>query len=106
MKKILQATLLFVSANFLFSCGGSENGSYPVDKKYWTPDDYNTVNGNLVAAKYNNKELPNLDNPKTAAIFTKIVDTNNISVVMNDSQLGLTHRSKFAADMFKEYKDD
>jgi hypothetical protein len=105
MKKIFQAVLLFVLPIFIFSCGGDENGSYPVEKKYWTADDYNTVNGNLVAAKFNNKELPNLDNPKTAAIFNKIVDTNNISVVMNDNQLGITHRSKFASDMFKEYKD-
>jgi len=105
MKNMLRVLLFFSLSIAVFSCGDNETGTYPVEKKYWTPDDYNTVNGNLVAAKYNNKELPNLDNPKTAIIFTKLVDTNNISVVMNDNQLGITHRSKFASDMFKEYKD-
>jgi hypothetical protein len=75
-----------------------------MEKKYWTTEDYHAANNKLVAAKYNNKELPSLDNPKTAPIFNKLVDTSNISVVMTDPQLGITHRSKFASDMFSEYK--
>jgi len=105
MKKYLSAVLLFIAAGCLFSCGGSDTAKYPVEKKYWTPEDYNTANDNIVAAKYNNRELPNLDNPKTADIFLKLVDTNNTSVVMNDDQLGITHRAKFGNDMFTEYKN-
>jgi hypothetical protein len=75
-----------------------------MEKRYWTPDDYQTANEELSTLKYKNKELPNLDNPKTAAIFQKIVDTTNFSVVANDDQLGLQHRKEFLSDLFEQYK--
>ncbi len=104
MNKILLPVLVFVTAGFLFSCGGDEKDAYPVDKKYWTTEDYHTANNILYTTHFNKKELPNLDNPETAHIFNKLIDTNNVSVVLNDGQLGITHRSAFASDMFTEYK--
>ncbi len=105
MKKALTALLIFLSAGFLTGCGGDENETYPVDKKYWTSQDYTVVNKKISVARLTKKELPNLENPKTAAVFSKLIDTNNISVVMNDGQLGIVHRSEFATDMFNEYKE-
>jgi hypothetical protein len=95
------ASLLF------FTCCNSSEGSpdFPMDKKYWTADDYHTVNGTLFTLNYDKSELPNLDDPQTAAVFNKLVDTANISVVANDDQLGITYRGEFLKSMFQEYKD-
>lgn len=97
--------LIFSIACFLFaSCGDKSSGNFPMEKKYWTPDDYETVNEELSALKYNNKELPNLLNPRSSAIFQKIVDTVNFSVVADDDQLGLQHRKEFLNNFFDQYK--
>jgi len=90
---------------FLMSCGRSGgSGAFPMEKKYWTDEDYQTVNDELTNLKYNDKELPNLDNPKTADVFRKIVDTSNVSVVATDNQLGIKHRSEFTSKIFDEYR--
>ena len=103
MKKISSPILWCVLLALLTACG--DGSSFPMKKKYWTPDDYRDVNSELTSLKFNEKELPNLDNPKTAPIFKKITDTTNFSIVANDDQLGIKHRSEFTSDMFTEYKD-
>lgn len=103
MKKIHLVVLSFAFLTAIVGCGG--DSAFPMNKRYWTPDDYHDVNSELTSLKYNQKELPNLDNPKTAAIFRKIADTANFSIVATDSQLGLKHRSQFMNDLFKEYRD-
>lgn len=107
MKKgFILSCLLTTTLMFLISCNGSdENSGFPMDKKYWTADDYHTANSTLTSLFYNQSELPNLDNPKTSSIFNKIVDTANIAVIANDNQLGITHRGEFLKSMFNEYKD-
>jgi len=103
MKKPYFVRFLFFIPMF-FSCGSSESSLFPIQKKYWTPEDYTNANAELTSLKYNNKELPNFDDPKTAPIFQKIVDTNNFSVVANDDQLGLEYRKDFTSNMFDEYR--
>ena len=103
MKKLRVLYFLFFLL-VVFSCGNSDSGSFPIKKKYWTPEDYIAVNEELSSLKFNNKELPNLDDPKTAPLFQKIVDTNNFSIVVNDNQLGLEHRKEFISKMFDQYR--
>jgi hypothetical protein len=76
-----------------------------MEKKYWTPEDYATVNDQLTPLKYGDKELPNLANPKTAAIFQKMVDTTNFSIIANDNQLGIEHRKQSMSQFFDQYKE-
>lgn len=102
--KDFQLLIFLITYSVLTSCGDKITNAFPIEKKYWTPEDYQTVNEELSELKYNNKELPNLDNPKTVAIFKKIVDTSNFSVVANDNQLGLQHRKEFLSNLFDEYK--
>ena len=101
--------LIFFSFAFsiiLSNCGGNkETSAYPMQKKYWTPDDYVAVNEELTSLKYNNKELPNLENPDLAPVFKKIADTTNFSIVANDNQLGLEHRKDFLSKLFEQYRD-
>jgi hypothetical protein len=103
MKKILP-NFLIASFVLFTSCGDKTSNAFPMEKKYWTPDDYEIANEELTALKYNNKELPNLDNPNTSAIFKKITDTSNFSIVANDNQLGLQHRKEFLSKLFEQYK--
>lgn len=106
MRKNYLLSLLFFLPVLFVSCGGdnSSNG-FPMEKKYWTPEDYATVNDQLTPLKYGGKELPNLDNPKTAAIFQKMVDTTNFSIIANDNQLGIEHRKQSMSQFFDQYKE-
>jgi len=106
MKKIYPAILFFALITLLINCGDDgSSDAFPLERKYWTPEDYRDVNSELSSLKFNEKELPNLDNPKTSPIFKKIVDTTNFSIVASDDQLGIKHRSEFTSDMFDQYKD-
>jgi hypothetical protein len=106
MKKTYLVVLFFALITLLISCGDdSSSAAFPLERKYWTTEDYRDVNSELSSLKFNEKELPNLDNPKTAPIFKKIVDTTNFSIVASDDQLGIKHRSKFTSDMFDQYKE-
>lgn len=103
MKKFHPFTTLFLFIT-IAGCGG-DTSPFPVEKKFWTPEDYQAANYELTSLKYNHKELPNFDNPKTTGIIQKITDTNNVSVVANDLQLGINHRSEFTSNMFDQYRD-
>jgi hypothetical protein len=105
MKKA-KCTVLFSALLILLAgCGGDNSSSFPMGKKYWTPEDYHDVNSELTNLKFNEKELPNLDNPKTATVFKKIADTIHFAIVANDDQLGIKHRSEFMSDMFNQYRE-
>jgi hypothetical protein len=106
MKKFYLLNFLFFLSALFESCGGDKSSSgFPMEKKYWTPEDYQIVNNQLTPLKYGDKELPNLDNPKTAAIFEKIVDTTNFSIVANDNQLGIQHRKEVMSQFFDQYRE-
>ena len=106
MRKSYLLHLLSFLTVLLVSCGGDKSSSaFPMEKKYWTPEDYATVNDQLTPLKYGDKELPNLDNPKTAAIFQKMVDTTNFSIIANDNQLGIEHRKQSMSQFFDQYKE-
>ena len=105
MKQATNFILLYLLSLTVIRCGGGESSAFPMDRKYWTPDDYHAVNSELTNLKYNNKELPSLDNPATAAIVNKIADTTNFTVVATDQQLGITHRAEFMSGLFDEYRE-
>ena len=90
----------------LMSCSDTKEGNdFPMDKKYWTADDYHTANTQLLILTNTQAELPNVDNSQSAVIFYKMTDTANFAVVTNDNNLGLTNRETFINDIFKEYKE-
>lgn len=99
MLKSISLSILTLTIVLLFGCNNLYS-SFPVDKPYWTVDDYQTASTALYQLTSKDKELPSLNNPSTIKIFNKIIDTNNIAVVANDNQLGLINRSKFMSDMF------
>src|ERR1700739_2502810 len=100
------SALLFTLIIACISCSSpGKTDGYPMDKKYWTPDDYKNVNLTLFNHSNAQEELPNLTDPELAPVYNKIVDTSNITVVADDPQVGTVNKEQFTSDMFDQYKE-
>ncbi|NER18408.1 hypothetical protein [Spongiivirga citrea] len=87
----------------LVSC--EEKSKYPVDKRYWTPEDYHSV---LLNSLYKNNEedkTPSFNDPETRIVVEKLMDHSNYLIVLDDNELGLKYRSEVAQKFFDEWKD-
>jgi len=71
-----------------------------LEKKYWDIDDYSSAVNNIKYHIPSDEKLPSLTDPITAPVFKKLIDINNIAVVVEDTTLGLKHRSEFTKEMF------
>lgn len=95
--------LVFILGSFiLLSC--KKEGNNLVEKKYWDANDYATVINEI---KYNSnpdEKLPTFDNPETSKLLEKLTDEDNFKIVLDDSQLGVKHRSEVAQKFFDEWK--
>ena len=98
---------ILITYSFInFSCNNSSNKispNYHVEKKYWTLEDYDSAITELDCTLEGQK-LPNLSDANTAVVFNKLVDINNVSIVVEDNSLGIKHRDNFATEMFDKYK--
>lgn len=99
-----QRIILVVFSCFLLSCGSGVESKFPMEKRFWTPDDYKKV---YHAIRYNTpkgERYPELKNPKTAPVFKKLIDRQNYLVVLGDEQLGVSHRNNVATNFFDEFR--
>lgn len=95
---------LFVLLLSTIGCA-KKSHEFPMEKQYWTPEDYENIVREL---KYNYKDdekLPTLDDPETKAFFQKFSDPANYNVVLDDTTLGLKYKSEFATAFFMRWKD-
>jgi len=101
MKKVFN---LFLAISILFivsSCGSDDsNAKFHLEKRYWDLSDYETA---IFLIKGSQDGYPRYGSNK-AAVFTKLIDTSNFSVVMSDNSLGLKHRNEFSQKMFDYYR--
>lgn len=98
-KKFLLLTLAGLAIS---SC--KEEQGFPTDKKYWDVKDYEMVVNEI---KYNAKpeeKLPTFDDPETRLLVEKLTDEENFKVVLDDTQLGVKHRSEMAQQFFDEWR--
>lgn len=98
--------LLFMAAIVaLISCNNSKETSiseqYHLDKKLWDQHDYSNAVNKIKYGGEANK--PAFDN-ELAPVLNKMLDMNNISVVMEDESLGIEHRSDFGNAIFEEWR--
>lgn len=101
LNKLLIISLLSCT----FSCGGGKYNDIPLDKRYWTPDDYDVV---VFAIRYKSnpdESLPTFENPETRLILEKLTDSQNYLVVLDDSELGIKYRNEVAERFFSEWRD-
>jgi len=93
---------LLFSISILTSC--NDQSEYPMDKRYWTPTEYDNVIRYIAFVKPKEKRHPEFSNPETAPVIKKLTDTQNFLVILTDEELGISHRSNMATKFFEEYR--
>lgn len=96
--------LLAIICLTLTNCNTEEH-EFPVDKRYWTTEDYDNVIRELRFGYEPDETLPTFDNPKDRIIVEKLTDHQNYKIVLEDKELGLKHRNDVATTFFNKYKD-
>ena len=95
--------LIFIS---ILGIGCSnQNDKFPLDKRFWTVDDYTEVILELRYGYKDGEKLPAFDDSEAQQIVQKFVDTENFKVVLNDKELGTKHKSEVAVAFFDKWKD-
>lgn len=95
---------LFFLLTLTFSNCKQEDQNFPLDKRYWDIEDYDTA---VLELKYGYKKdepLPTFDNPESSLIVEKLTDHQNYKVVLDDKELGLNYRNEVASKFFTEWK--
>ena len=85
------------------SCN-NKNEKFPIEKRYWDIEDYENV---VREIRYNSnaeESLPRFSDPETSVIIEKLTDEENFRVVLNDKELGLSHKSETAEKFFETWR--
>jgi hypothetical protein len=90
-------------ALLLLSCN-SKDDVFPIDKKYWDINDYESAVRELRYGYTEDEKLPSLRDPETKVIVEKLTDQDNFKVVLDDQQLGLKHKNEVAQTFFDHFK--
>ena len=101
------ALSLIVAASLATSCGESGpdyNALYRMEKQYWNVDDYDNAIYKITSTAAGDKK-PCYSVPETAPVFKKLVDIQNVAVVVEDEALGVKHRAEFAEGMFNHSRN-
>jgi hypothetical protein len=103
MKKVNFTLILFIFL-IITSCD-KKNESFPIDKRYWTVEDYKNVVLELKFGIEKDEKLPSLSDPETKIIVEKLIDSQNYEIVLDDKELGLKHKNEVAQGFFDAWKD-
>jgi hypothetical protein len=98
--KITNLIILTFVGTVFWACGSGLPDSYHLDKRFWDIEDYNFALNQMQYDASNGEGLPRLSDPLTAPVFEKLVDFENVSVILADDRLGLDHRSKISQEYF------
>jgi hypothetical protein len=102
MRKI---NFIILTAILLLASCSNKNNKFPIEKRFWTVEDYENIVRNL---KYNSQpdvSLPAFNDPETKIIIEKLTDEENFRVVLNDKELGLSHKNDNAQKFFDIWQD-
>ena len=94
----------FLAFSIIFSSCGGKYSSFPLDKRFWTPEDYSKVVNHIRYKTDKDERLPTFDNPESRIVLEKLTDKQNYLVVLGDDELGLTYRNEVAEKFFREWK--
>jgi hypothetical protein len=103
MAKIKFLSLVLISL-VLTGCK-VEKHKFPLDKRYWTIDDYDKAIFEIRYVYENDEKKPSFDDPKSRAIIQKLTDEQNFKIVLNDKELGLKYRNDLSMEFFNHWKD-
>lgn len=100
MNKVQISLVVFV-CSIVIGC----ESRFPMDKRFWEPEDYKKVWFEISYKTPKGEEYPRFSNPETANVMRKIVDPQNYTSVLEDSELGLTYRNEVSRKYFEHIKD-
>ena len=100
----LSNLLLFITSIVAFACSTGKYSDLPLEKRYWTPDDYEDVVLELLFPTNKDEKLPTLDDPETRIIVEKLIDEENFKVILDDEELGVKYRNEIGEDYFREWR--
>lgn len=98
--------LVLALSILMISCesGPDYNALYRMEKPFWDVDDYANAIGKIQGTAPGTKK-PSYGVPETAPVFTRLVNTENVSLITEDEALGVQHRADFAEGMFHRGQD-
>lgn len=101
--KTINQLILSLLAVALLSCS-SDKHKFPLDKRYWDLNDYDKAVRDLRFGYEDDEQLPRFDDPDSRAVVVKLTDEQNFKIILDDKELGLTHRNNVAKKFFEEWK--
>jgi hypothetical protein len=78
---------------------------FPMEKRFWEPDDYKKVWHEIGYKTPKGEEYPRFSNPETAEVVRKIVDPKNYETILEDSELGLNYRNDVSQEYFDQIRN-
>lgn len=102
--KLISLNLILLFSVLLVNCEKKEE-KYPINKRYWTVDDYTNVTRTLRFGIEPDEKLPTFNDPATRIVVVKYTDPQNYIVVLDDKELGVKHKNKIAQAFFMKWKD-
>lgn len=104
IKVIFFSALACVVLNY--GCNSNKvSDDFHMEKKFWDVADYEAAISGIQFHTAKEEKFPNYSDPLKAPIFAKMVDINNLSVVLEDTTLGASHREKFSQKMFDHIRN-
>jgi uncharacterized lipoprotein YehR (DUF1307 family) len=100
----LSSLILLIMCLSISACGNKES-KFPIEKRYWTPEDYRNAIWQLSYETPQGEPYPRFSNPETSVIIKKLVDPQNYEVIIDDPELGLNHKNDIAEEFFNHYRD-
>lgn len=105
MIRLSTGVLLLVSI-LITGCGGPQlPDAYRMDKRYWDVSDYQDAVREIKYRIEDPQMFPRLSDPLTASVFKKLVDIQNIAVILEDETLGIDFRQEQAEGFFEVVND-
>jgi hypothetical protein len=92
-----KSLLMVVAFASLLGC----ESRYPMEKRFWTPEDYKKVWYEIKFETAKGEEYPRLASAETADVFRKIIDKQNYLSLLEDAELGLRYRNEVSQGYFE-----
>ncbi|MEN8250291.1 MAG: hypothetical protein ABFS32_15260 [Bacteroidota bacterium] len=103
--KFRRSLFFAISMIVISSCGSRLPDEYPMKKRFWDASDYKTAIRYIKYQLDDDEGYPRLSDPVTAPVFRKLVDKQNVAIILEDEQLGLTYRDDVGSDFFHITQD-
>jgi hypothetical protein len=104
MTKALVFASMLLTALYSCNSGPDYTQLYRMEKQFWDAGDYENAIYKISSTAAGDKK-PCYGVPETAPVFAKLVNKQNVAVIVEDEALGVQHRYEFAESMFGHSRD-